>query len=62
MDGNGFTGARLPQLQALAPLKSLTLVRYGKGDPDETRNKVKALPPKFGGKFVKQGATHEPAT
>jgi hypothetical protein len=44
---------RLPQLQAFAHLKSLTLVRYGKGYPDETQAKVKALLPKVEVKFVK---------
>jgi hypothetical protein len=44
---------RLPQLQALAHLKSLTLVRYGKGYPEETQAKVKALLPKVEVKFVK---------
>jgi hypothetical protein len=45
--------ARLPQLQAFAHLKSLTLVRYGKGYPEETQAKVKALLPKVEVKFVK---------
>jgi hypothetical protein len=45
--------ARLPQLQAFAHLKSLTLVRYGKGYPEETQAKVKALLPKVDVKFVK---------
>jgi hypothetical protein len=45
--------ARLPQLQAFAHLKSLTLIRYGKGYPDETQSKVKALLPKVDVKFVK---------
>ena len=44
---------RLPQLQAFAHLKSLTLIRYGKGYPDETQSKVKALLPKVDVKFVK---------
>jgi hypothetical protein len=44
---------RLPQLQAFAHLKSLTLVRYGKGYPDETQTKVKALLPKLDVKWVK---------
>ena len=38
--------ARLPQLQAFAHLKTLTLVRYGKGYPEETQAKVNALLPK----------------
>jgi hypothetical protein len=42
----------LPQLQAFAHLKSLTLVRYGKSYPDETQAKVKALLPKVDVKFV----------
>jgi hypothetical protein len=45
--------ARLPQLQAFAHLKSLTLVRYGQGYSDETQAKVKALLPKVDVKFVK---------
>jgi len=45
--------ARLPQLQAFAHLKSLTLVRYGKGYPEEIQAKVKALLPKVDVKFVK---------
>lgn len=45
--------ARLPQLQAFSFLKSLTLVRYGKGYPDETQAKVKALLPMVDVKFVK---------
>lgn len=45
--------ARVPQLHAFAHLKSLTLVRYGKGYPDETQAKVKALLPKVDVKFVK---------
>jgi hypothetical protein len=44
---------RLPQLKALAHLKTLTLVRYGKGYPEETQAKVKALLPKVDVKFVK---------
>ena len=43
---------RLPQLQAFAHLKSLTLVRYGKGYPEETQAKVKTLLPKVEVKFV----------
>jgi 6-phosphogluconolactonase (cycloisomerase 2 family) len=45
--------ARLPQLQAFAHIKSLTLVRYGTGYPEETQAKVKALLPKVEVKFVK---------
>ena len=37
---------RLPQLQAFAHLKTLTLIRYGKGYPEETQAKIKALLPK----------------
>jgi len=44
--------ARLPHLQAFAHLKSLTLIRYGKGYPDETRGAVKALLPKVDVKFI----------
>ncbi|MFN7563982.1 MAG: G protein-coupled receptor LGR4 [Prosthecobacter sp.] len=44
---------RLSQFQAFAHLKTLTLVRYGKGYPDETQAKVKALLPKVDVKFVK---------
>ena len=43
---------RLPQLQAFAHLKSFTLTRYGKGYPEETQTKVKALLPKVDVKFV----------
>lgn len=45
--------ASLEQLQAFAHLKSLTLIRYGKGYPEETQAKVKALLPKVEVKFVK---------
>jgi hypothetical protein len=44
---------RLQPLQAFAHLKTLTLVRYGKGYPDETQAKVKGLLPKVDVKFVK---------
>ena len=43
---------RLPQLQAFTHLKTLTLIRYGKGYPEETQAKVKALLPKVEVKFV----------
>jgi hypothetical protein len=43
---------RLPQLHAFAHLKSLTLIRYGKGYAEETQAKVKALLPKVEVKFV----------
>ncbi|MEZ6124176.1 MAG: beta-propeller fold lactonase family protein [Planctomycetaceae bacterium] len=51
--GLDLPDARLPQLQAFAHLKSFTLVRYGKGYPDETQAKVKALLPRVEVKFVK---------
>ena len=44
---------RLSQFQAFAHLKTFTLVRYGKGYPDETQAKVNALLPKVDVKFVK---------
>ncbi len=44
---------RLPRLQAFAHLQSLTFVRYGKGYPEETQARVKALLPKVEVKFVK---------
>ena len=44
---------RLPQLLAFSHLKSLTIVRYGKGYPEETEAKLKALLPKVEVKFVK---------
>jgi hypothetical protein len=44
---------RLPQLQAFAHLKSLSIIRYGKGYPDETQAKVKALLPRVDVKWVK---------
>jgi hypothetical protein len=44
---------RLSQFQAFAHLKSLTIIRYGKGYPDETQAKVKALLPKVDVKFAK---------
>jgi len=53
LSGIDLPDARLPQLKAFAHLKSLTLVRYGKGYPDETHAKVKALLPKVDVKFVK---------
>jgi hypothetical protein len=43
---------RLPRLQAFAHLQSLTFVRYGKGYPEETQAKVKALLPKVEVKFT----------
>ena len=45
--------SRHQSLQAFAHLKSLTLVRYGKGYPEEVQAKVKALLPKVDVKFVK---------
>jgi len=53
LSGIDLPEARLPQLQGFAHLKTLTLVRYGKGYPDETQVKVKALLPKVDVKFVK---------
>jgi hypothetical protein len=44
---------RLPQLQAFVHLKSLSIIRYGKGYPEETQTKVKALLPKVDVKWVK---------
>ncbi|MCX7418047.1 MAG: hypothetical protein NT013_00735 [Planctomycetia bacterium] len=38
---------RLPQLQKFVHLKTFTLVRYGKGYPDETQAKVKAKRPRW---------------
>ena len=52
LSGVDLPDARLPQLQAFAHLKTLTLVRYGKGNPDETQAKVKALLPRVEVKFV----------
>ncbi len=52
LSGIDLPDARRPQLQAFAHLKSLTLVLYGKGYPDETQTKVKALLPKVDVKFV----------
>jgi hypothetical protein len=43
---------RLPQLQSFGHLKTLTLVRYGKGYPDETQARVRALLPTVEVKFV----------
>ncbi len=45
--------ARLQQLRAFAHLRTLTLVRYGTGYPDETQAHVKALLPGVEVKFVK---------
>jgi hypothetical protein len=53
LSGIDLPDTRLPQLKAFAHLKSLTLVRYGKGYPDETQAQVKALLPKVEVKFVK---------
>lgn len=44
---------RLSQFQAFAHLKSLTIIRYGKGYPEATQAKVKALLPKVDVKFAK---------
>jgi hypothetical protein len=53
LSGLDLPDAVLPQLRAFAHLKSLTLVRYGKGYPEETQDKVKALLPNVDLKFVK---------
>ena len=54
LEGIDLPDTRLPQLQAFAHLKSLTLVlRNGKGYPEETQSKVKALMPKVDVNFVK---------
>ena len=53
LSGLDLPDARLSQLQAFAHLKTLTLIRYGKGYPDETQAKVKALLPKVDVKWVK---------
>jgi hypothetical protein len=53
LSGLDLPDTRLPQLQAFAHLNTFTLVRYGKGYPDETQAKVKALLPKVEVKFVK---------
>jgi hypothetical protein len=45
--------SRHQSLQAFAHLKSLTLILYGKGYPEEMQAKVKALLPKVDVKFVK---------
>jgi hypothetical protein len=52
LEGLDLPDARLPQLQAFGHLKTLTLIRYGKGYPDETQAKLKALLPKVELKFV----------
>ena len=53
LSGLDLPDAVLPQLKAFAHLKSLTLVRYGKGYPEETQARVKALLPNVDLKFVK---------
>jgi len=45
--------ARIPHMQAFAHLKSLTIIRRGKGYPDETQAMVKAILPKVDVKFIK---------
>jgi hypothetical protein len=45
--------ARIPRLQAFAHLKTLMLIRYGQGYPEETQTKVKAALPKVEVRFVK---------
>jgi hypothetical protein len=52
LSGLDLPDARLAQWQAFANLKSLTFVRYGKGYPDETQAKIKALLPEVVVKFV----------
>jgi hypothetical protein len=52
LSGLDLTETRLPQLKSFTGLKTLTLVRYGKGYPDEMQAKVKALLPKVDVKFV----------
>jgi hypothetical protein len=52
LEGIDLPDERVPQLQAFAHLKYLTLVRYGKGYPEETQAKVKALLSKVEVKFV----------
>ena len=52
LSGLDLPDARLPQLQAFAHLKSLTLTFRPKGYPPETQAKVKALLPKVAVKFV----------
>ncbi len=53
LSGIDLPDTRVSQLQSFAGLKTLTLIRYGKGYPDETQAKVKALLPKVDVKFVK---------
>ncbi len=53
LSGLELPEALLLQLRSFAHLKSLTLVRYGKGYPDEVQTKVRALLPKVDLKFVK---------
>jgi hypothetical protein len=53
LSGLDLPDARLPQLKAFGHLKTLTLVRYGKGYPDETQAKVRILLPKVDVRFVK---------
>ena len=45
--------SRHQSLQSFAHLKSLTLILYGKGYPEETQTKVKAILPEVEVKFVK---------
>jgi len=52
LSGIDLPDALPPQLQAFAHLKSLTLVRYGKGYADETQAKVKSLLGRVDVKFV----------
>ena len=53
LSGIDLPEARLSHLQAFAHLKTFTLVRYGKGYPEETQAKLKTLLPKVDVKFVK---------
>lgn len=53
LSGLDLPDARLPQLKAFSHLKTLTLVRYGKGYPDETQAEVRILLPKVDVRFVK---------
>jgi 6-phosphogluconolactonase (cycloisomerase 2 family) len=53
LSGLDLPDARLPQLQAFAHLEALTLVRYGRGYPEETQAEVKALLPTVEVRFVR---------
>lgn len=45
--------SRIPQLRSFSHLKTLSLVRYGKGYPEEIQAKIKAILPKVDVQFVK---------